>query len=161
MDLRVAHPDLRWSAPDQWHVTLQFLGQTSDAWYDCIRQHLSEVREQTVQVELAEPGFFERAGVFHVEVKLSSSLLALHKATENALGKCGFEAEARPYSPHITLARKRGRSRSAAFEQLRKHIGRHRLISLPPFTAHEFLLYESVPGPSGSRYEVRERFPLM
>ena len=28
------------------------------------------------------------------------------------------------------------------------------------FTANEFLLYESFPGPGGSRYEVRERFAL-
>ena len=32
--------------------------------------------------------------------------------------------------------------------------------NLSSFTAESFVLYQSTPTPEGSRYEIRERFPL-
>jgi 2'-5' RNA ligase len=44
---------------------------------------------------------------------------------------------------------------------LKKSVERSKVDVNAEFTAEEFLLYESVPGPDGSRYEVRGRFPLI
>jgi RNA 2',3'-cyclic 3'-phosphodiesterase len=159
--LRILSPQLRWSASEQWHVTQQFLGETEEARYTCVVERLREVRAQEVDIQLAEPGFFERAGIFHVAVRQTASLLALHDQTQTALVGCGFEPEARAYAPHITLARRKGRGRSPDFEQLRKSVCFQTVLQLPSFSAKEFLLYQSFTGPAGSRYEVRERFPLM
>lgn len=57
-DLRIPSPQLRWSASEQWHVTLQFLGETEEARYTCVVERLREVRAQEVDIQLAEPGFF-------------------------------------------------------------------------------------------------------
>lgn len=159
--LREKFPGMRWSAPEQWHVTLQFLGSTEETRYACIVERLHEIQAQAVEIEMDEPGFFERAGVFHLTVKATTSLLALHRQSEQALAACGFEPEPRAYSPHITLARRKGRRPSPEFEQLRKSIRSLRADKLPSFSAREFLLYESITDPAGSQYKVRERFPLM
>ncbi len=160
-DLRTAFSGLRWSPPEQWHVTLQFLGETQEIRYGCIVDELRSVRAQAVDVQLGEPGFFERAGIFHIAVQATASLLALHSQTEAALTRCEFVPEARVYAPHITLARRKGRGPSPDFERLQKSVRGHPALRLPAWRAKEFLLYESFTGPAGSRYEVRERFPLM
>jgi len=71
---------------------------------------------------------------------------------------CGFIPENRPYHPHITLARRKGKSGGEELRNLKLQIGRQPDIS--SFTASSFVLYESIPTPQGSRYETRERFSL-
>lgn len=160
-ELREAFRRLRWSLPEQWHVTLQFLGETDEAACSCVVEHLREVRAQAVDVQLAEPGFFERAGVFHIAVGVTASLVALHDEVEQALLACGFGPEERAFAPHITLARRKGRGPSPDFARLQKAVRWTTEFRLPSFRTKEFLLYQSFTGPAGSRYEVRERFSLM
>ncbi|QNI32257.1 RNA 2',3'-cyclic phosphodiesterase [Alloacidobacterium dinghuense] len=159
--LRNTFPKLRWSEPKQWHVTVQFLGQTEEARYACVVEQLRGLRAHPVSIQIDQPGFFERAGIFHVSVLTAASLIELHDQAEAALATCGFEPELRPYSPHITLARRKGRGFSHDFEQLKKSVQKLPPMRLPSIQAKEFLLYQSFTDPSGSRYEVRERFPLM
>jgi RNA 2',3'-cyclic 3'-phosphodiesterase len=160
-ELREAFLRLRWSSPEQWHVTLQFLGETDEAGCSCVSEQLRKIRARAADIQLGEPSFFERAGVFHISVGLTASLMALHHEIEQALLPCGFEPEARAFSPHITLARRKGRGPSPDFARLQKAVRWVPAASLPSFQAKEFLLYQSFTDPAGSRYEVRERFPLM
>jgi RNA 2',3'-cyclic 3'-phosphodiesterase len=148
--------NLRWSAPESWHITLQFLGASSEPQYDCVLAGLGAIHATPVPVHLEAPGFFQRAGVFHVGVRTTPELLALQRAVLAATAGCGFEPEDRPYSPHITLARNRGRE--DGIRGLKPRLGP--APELPGFTATELLLYESHLGPQGSRYEVRAHFPL-
>lgn len=150
--------DLRWSAPESWHVTLQFLGQTNEA--ACVIENLGTVHAKQVPVQIAGLGFFDRAGVFQAGIILTPELLALQQFVSAAMRRCGFAPEDRAYNPHITLARTKGRAGSKALAPLKKAVEMSRLAIDAAFVATDFILYESIPGPSGSRYEVRERFPL-
>ena len=120
---------------------------------------LSEVRCEPVRVHLASLGCFERAGVFFVDVAATSGLAALAKRVSAATAGCGFAAETRPFHPHITLARAKGPGRGAETRALTSRI--RRKPAFTPFTAREFLLYESRLGGERARYEVRGRFPLI
>jgi len=145
---------LRWAVPESWHVTLQFLGNTTPERWKCVVAGLRAIVSPLVPVKLERLGFFDRAGICFVSVLLSSELVALEQQVVAATARCGFVAETRPYQPHITLARNRGQS-----EGIRRLKGA--ILPeprFPAFAAREFLLYESFPGPAGSRYEVRERF---
>jgi 2'-5' RNA ligase len=153
--------DLRWATPESWHVTLQFLGNTSEAQAGCVVEKLAAVQAARVPVRIAGLGFFERAGVFWAGVEPTPELLALEQQVVAATRLCGFVPEARPYNPHITLARVKGRIGAKALAPLKKSVERSKVDVNAEFTAEEFLLYESVPAPEGSRYEVRGRFPLI
>jgi RNA 2',3'-cyclic 3'-phosphodiesterase len=155
-----ARSELRWSAPESWHVTLQFLGQVSEEQASCVAEKLPAVRAARVPVRMAGLGFFERAGVFWAGVTLTPELLALQQFVTAAMRNCGFEPEVRAYNPHITLARVKGRGGARALEPLKKALARGGAAFEAEFTAEEFVLYESFPGPEGSRYEIRERFAL-
>ena len=147
---------LRWSVSAGWHITLQFLGKTSFDQYACIKAELWRIQHPPFEIQLDPPGFFDRAGVFFAGVQLSPELTGLQQQVVAATKPCGFGPEDRPYHPHITLAREKGGS--SGLRQLKSRIpGELRFSS---FVARVFLLYESFPGPGGSRYEVRERFEL-
>ncbi len=147
---------LRWQAPASWHITLQFLGNTSQEQYECVVARLRTLHFQPVPVCLEGLDCIERAGLLIAGVRLTPELLLLQERVTAATQPCGFVPEARPYQPHITLARNKGKRRDLAKLKAK--------ILHPPkfsrFVAREFLLYESFLGPAGSRYEVRERFSL-
>jgi 2'-5' RNA ligase len=149
---------LRWSALETWHVTLQFLGNTGPEPYACLVAHLREVRSPSVPVELEGLDFFARSGVFFAGVRLTPQLLLLEERVVAATAHCGFVPETRPYQPHITLARSKSKDPRQELGKLQAGIR-----SAPKFTrfvAHEFLLYESFLGPTGSHYKIHEHFLL-
>lgn len=153
--------EVRWSAEEGWHVTLQFLGQTSDGQAACVVTSLQELQAAPVPIRMEGLDFFDRVGIFHAGVVLSPELLALQQKVTAATRPCGFPPEPRAYHPHITLARAKGRAGSRALSPLKQALSRSKENPVAEFIADEFLLYESFPGPGGSRYEVRARFPLI
>jgi len=153
-----AEHDLRWSAPEGWHITLQFLGSTTAEQYACVVERLRDLHLTPVSITLDGISSFERAGVLVVGVELTPELLALHEAVTATTSACGFEPEDRPYHPHITLARSRGRSREQSLRALRATVQHQPLAST--FVAESYVLYESMPGPKGSRYTIRQTFAL-
>lgn len=156
--LRCGADGLRWTAPESWHITLQFLGNTDQQHCDGVVALLGEVRAAPVRVRLGELGCFDRAGVFFADVATTPDLLALAERVIAATARCGFAPEIRPYHPHITLARVKGEGRGKPLRALQTRIQRQPAFT--GFTATEFLLYESHTRPEGADYEVRARFPL-
>jgi RNA 2',3'-cyclic 3'-phosphodiesterase len=156
--LQSADDNLRWTSPETWHITLQFLGETPIEKYHCVVQHLSEIKAQAVPVWLHGTGFFDRAGVFFAGVNVSPELRLLERLVVAATAKCGIVAEDRPYRPHVTLARAKGDHGARALRKLKTQVKSN--LEFPSFPAHEFLLFESFLGPAGARHEIRDRFPL-
>ena len=128
---------LRWTAPESWHITLQFLGNTSEEQFRCLATRLREVRSEPVPVRLGELGCFERAGVFFAGMAMSPELNALQQCVLAATSQCGFQAETLPFHPHITLARAKGNGRRAGLRELLNKV--HNDPAFSPFTACEFL----------------------
>lgn len=157
--LRSDHDGLRWSLPKSWHVTLQFLGKTSPEQYSCLVARLRALHSHRVSMSLEGLGVFDRVGVFFAGVAVTQELLILQHRVTSATGYCGFVPEARPFHPHVTLARAKGDGRGKSLRELNARIIRQ--PDFTPFVASEFLLYEAFLGPAGSHYEIREHFPLL
>jgi 2'-5' RNA ligase len=150
-----SHGDgLRWTAPESWHITLQFLGNTSPEQYECAVARLRALHLPPAPIELEALGCFDRTGVFFAGVKVSPALLLIQQRVPAATAHCGFAGETRAYQPHITLARSKGKDLS----RLKAKMSRQTRFT--SFVAGEFLLYESFLGAAGSRYEIREHFSL-
>lgn len=147
---------IRWTAPESWHITLQFLGNTTSEQYRCVVARLQQLKLSPLRIDFEPLDAFERAKVFFAGIRITPPLIRAQQQVQSATQFCGFEGETRPYHPHITLARVKGAA--DILRDLKK-----RGQNLPPiegFTAGEFLLYESFLGTEGARYEIRERFPL-
>ena len=66
--------NLRWSEPDSWHITLQFLGNTTPEQYLCLIARLAQFRFPPVPIHLGELGVFDRAGIFYAAIAALLSL---------------------------------------------------------------------------------------
>ena len=147
---------LRWTAPVTWHITLQFLGNTGPEQYECVVARLRQQHLPPAPIRLEGLGCFDRSGVFFAGVKVSPDLLLVQERVTATTALCGFVSNARPFQPHITLAR--SKDQRQGLRALKAKLLRQPEFSR--FVAGEFLLYESFLGPGGSRYEIRERFAL-
>jgi len=156
--LRPAAPNLRWSSPESWHITLQFLGNANEEQYACLLPRLSALNAPPIAIDFEGLGVFDRAGVFFLGVAPTPVLTALEKKVVAATQPCGFEPEDRPYHPHITLARLKSGSRGRELRTLLERAGGG--ARFERFTASEFRLYESHLSAAGSQYEVKCRFLL-
>ncbi len=157
--LRSDRDGLRWSASESWHITLQFLGNSSREQYEWTVARLREVRAAAVPIALEGLDFFNRAGVLFAGVRVTRELLLLQERVAAATQLCGFVLEARAYQPHITLARSIGKGQSQGLLRLTGKMPREPQFT--SFVAEEFLLYESFLGPAGVRHEVRARFSFI
>ena len=157
MRKRPGAEELRWSPPESWHITLQFLGNATAQEFACLLEQLRQVHSAPLQIVPEMVGAFARIGILHAAVKATVELHDLEQRVTAATARCGFVREERPYRPHITLARWRGRRRR---DEISSAAQKNAVIKpFQDFTAREFALYESFLG-GAARYEIRERFPL-
>jgi 2'-5' RNA ligase len=106
---------VRWTRPENVHLTLKFLGDVRAEALDEIRAALEEVCAQHAPFDaaLAKLGAFpsaRRARILWIGVGAGfDPLRSLAADFDDALTPLGFEREKRPYVPHLTLGRARGR----------------------------------------------------
>jgi 2'-5' RNA ligase len=158
---RERYPGGRWVRPENWHVTLKFLGRTwprlVDSVHEACREAAAPIRPFTLA--LGGLGVFPRATrarVLWVGLEdRENSLAALVKALDAALAE-DFPPEKRGFTAHLTVARfappadlSDSSSEFEAFE-----------IEARAFRVSKLLLYQSHLSPRGARYEVLEAFPL-
>lgn len=114
---RQADPDLRWSAPDQWHLTLAFLPTVLDRQLDELLDQLAQAaaRRTTFALSLAGSGAFpdvSRAKVLYAGVQAAASdggpteeLARLATNVRAGSGQAGVAVDGARFHPHLTLAR--------------------------------------------------------
>jgi RNA 2',3'-cyclic 3'-phosphodiesterase len=147
-----ASKDFRLIGPEKLHLTLKFLGDVAEDDLSTVTRALEPVRERHEPFEVSTSGFGafpseRRARILWAGVgEGSGPLRALARDVDDLLEAAGFEREGRPYVPHLTLGRARGRP--AKLDD----------IGVPP-PAHQFTvsavdLVRSVPGEAGVTYSV-------
>jgi RNA 2',3'-cyclic 3'-phosphodiesterase len=147
----------RWTTREQWHLTLQFLGNGVEL--DAAAAALSTVRGAAAAVRLGGFGGFpteKRATVVWLgAIEGARELSALADAVKAAMLPVVPAPDEREYHPHLTLARlARGADlRAAAAAAGRSAIG-------PRWTADHITLFESVSASSGHQYRARTHVAL-
>ena len=147
-------PDLRWTDPDGWHVTLAFLGMTSP---DAVRRITDSLRvaladHNAFELPSGELGAFPRpayARVIWYGVHDDGKLASLARSVRDALGV----DDAAMFRAHVTLARLRAATAVAQW------LATHRA---PPgvLPVEHVLLMRSHLGPGPARYAELAAVPL-
>jgi 2'-5' RNA ligase len=144
--------------PENWHVTLRFLGWTTELQRDQILRHLDEsALPGPFAIRFAGLGAFpkpRRATVIWVSIDRGTDRLEeLASACEAAAQGAGFDPEDRPYHAHLTLSRVRPPvdigARLERFEPV--DLG----MRVPAVT-----VFESHLSRGGARYEVLDTIDL-
>ncbi len=158
----VAQTQASWTRPDSIHLTLKFLGETPQSRIDSLSLATSESATGLGRFKILaqQCGSFPRTGVPRVLWigidDPEERLVELHSRLEDACAQAGFSREARPFHPHLTLARIR-RPQGA-----RRLAEAHRELAFTPveFEVSELLVIRSELGKEGSKYTTISRHAL-
>jgi RNA 2',3'-cyclic 3'-phosphodiesterase len=149
--LRAVVPaDVRWTPPENQHLTLKFLGEIQEDRVEALVERASAKLAGVAPVELALGGFgafpsAREARVLWLGVARGAGALAkLARRLDSAARVVGAERERRPFAAHLTL----GRLRAPA----RVEIERLPAPNAVAWTASEVVLYESRLAPDGARH---------
>ncbi len=154
--LRDAFPRARWSPPDNWHVTLKFLGSTWPRLVGWVNEQVSAVAADRAPfaTRLTDLGVFPSpnrarvvwAGLDDGRGRMAELALALDHALSSE-----FKPESRAFRPHLTV----GRSEPPLAVRLREEP-----LDAAPFEVREIVLFRSHLQRPAPRYEPMERFRL-
>jgi RNA 2',3'-cyclic 3'-phosphodiesterase len=160
--LRAAAPELRWSGPESWHLTLAFLGETEERILPDLtaRLHRAAGRHSAMELAIAGAGAFPaavRARVLWAGISTDRQrLAALAASVAAAARRAGAPPpdEGRKYRPHLTLARSREPADvSVLAAALADYSGQ-------AWTPSEVCLIRSQLGRGVPRYDPLGRWPL-
>jgi 2'-5' RNA ligase len=138
------------------HLTMKFFGEVPPDRLEVIEEAVRSAvpGTGTLALRLAEIGAFpnlRRPRIIWVGLEAPPALELLQDRLERRAEAIGFAPEGTPFRPHVTLARVREGQRipPGALE------GMAREYEPVPFLASQLVLYESVLGRGGPRYEPR------
>ena len=144
-------PGARWVPPENYHLTLRFIGEV-EAWRaQEVDDALANIRARPFALSLRGLGTFEKGGrisALWVGVEKTEGLAFLQSKVETALQRTGLEPERRRFAPHVTLAR----TDRAAPEKLVAFLQAHNLFRAPPVLVESFTLYSSRLGKEQAVY---------
>lgn len=159
---------VRWVDPASMHLTLQFLGEVTaevePALAAALEGPLASARAPVLGLtELgAFPDWRRPRVVWAGLEEVGDHLAVLHAGVTGATRSLGWEPEARPFQPHLTLGRRRderGRQQSRD-DDLWKSVRAVAWGRVPPVPHRRVALMQSHLGPGGARYEARHRWEL-
>lgn len=134
---------------ENWHATLAFLGHTGAERRAAYEGAAETVAARPFDLELDRLGYFHRSRVLWIGAgTVPERLRALHADLSALLAERGFDPDRRPFTVHVTLARKMPPPGELA------------TLEPIPWRVGDFCLVRSELERDGPRYEVVRRFPL-
>ena len=156
--LRGGLPGARWIDPENYHVTLRFIGDIDEPTADEVAGALAHVDRRSFELSLSGLGAFgtKKPHSIYAGVKASAALKELQGEHERIVQRIGLEPERRKFTPHVTVARLKGASSAdvAAYLTLRGD------FRTPSFRVGRFVLLSSRASKGGGPYVMEEAYPL-
>ena len=155
-NLKKIPADLRWVNPQNWHITLKFLGRVPASRVPDLTQSLKEslTGQWPFSFELGGLGGFPRLSKCRVlwvgATDGKRELIDLANRVAEACTQAGFPGDKKNFQAHLTLARTRKKSLAIRVpkEQFEASWGEVRVDSV--------VLVKSSLQPGGAKYEVVE-----
>ena len=156
--MRGGLPGARWIDPENYHLTLRFIGDIDDALAREITGVLGRVHRRPFELRIDGLSSFggRKPRAVVATIAVVAPLMELQTEHERLLQRLGLEPEGRKYTPHVTLARLRDSSSRQVADYLAAR-GHYRSL---PFEVSRFVLFSSRASIGGGPYIVEEAYPL-
>jgi RNA 2',3'-cyclic 3'-phosphodiesterase len=155
--LRGGLPGARWVAPENYHLTLRFIGDIDDTLAVEIADLLDKVERPAFDLQIdgldSFGGSKPRAVV--AAVPAVTQLVELQADHERIMQRIGLQPE-RKYKPHVTLAR----LRDTSSRQVADFLSTRQPFRSSSFPVSRFVLYSSRSSVGGGPYVIEAEYPL-
>ena len=157
--LRGGLPGARWITPENYHVTLRFIGDVDDVVAHEIASLLGRVKRAAFELRLEGLASFggRKPRAVVATVAPAQALLDLQAEHERLMQRIGLAPEGRKYLPHVTLAR----LRDASSRDVADYLATRGLFRTPSFPVERFVLFSSRASVGGGPYVVEASYPLI
>ena len=149
----------RWVPPENYHLTLRFIGEVPPHRAEEADLALAGLRARGFSLTMAGIGTFAKGGrptSLWAGVERNAQLDHLQGKIENALQRAGFEPERRRFAPHVTLAR----LDAVPETKLVDYIQSRSLFRAEPVPIEHFTLFSSLLGKQQSVYTAEIEYAL-
>lgn len=152
-------PGARWIDPENYHITLRYIGDVdfrSAQEVSGILERFSSL--ERFQLRLTHMDVFggNRPRALFAGVEANPALSRLQAAQERALQQIGLPPDSRKFTPHVTLARLRGTSARDMALYMAEAMWFEPLL----FSVGRFVLFSSRDSAGGGPYLVEQSFDL-
>jgi 2'-5' RNA ligase len=157
--LRGGLPGARWIDPENYHVTLRFIGDVDDLVAREVALLLGRVQRAPFELQLDGLTSFggRRPRAVVATVAPTPALTELQAEHERLMQRLGLEPEGRKYTPHVTLAR----LRESSSRQVADYLAIRGLYRPPAFAVSRFVLFSARASVGGGPYVVEAAYPLV
>jgi 2'-5' RNA ligase len=152
-------PGARWVEPENYHLTLRFIGDVDHAIARDVFAILGEGRRRaplTITLDGLASFGGERPRAVFARVAPAGDLADLQAEQERLIRRVGAPPEKRKFTPHVTLAR----LRDTPPGEVAHYIAAHGHFSKLAFTAARHVLYSAREQTGGGPYVVEAAYPL-
>ena len=161
VDMQKNVEGVRWSPPENMHITLGYFGLLSNEMAEVLDYELGKIRETSLDLKLESAGVFggSRPHTLWLGLAENAALMHLHKGVRSAARRAKVAMEARKFTPHLSLAYMSG---GVDLSDLDRFVRRHITYKSKTFLCDEFSLYSSNPQRKGPNIYVKEaNYPLL
>ena len=156
--LRGGLPGARWIDPENYHVTLRFIGDIDGRAANEIAATLVRINRKPFEVSLRGLSSFgsKKPRAVVATVVPSRPLMELQAELERLLQRFGLDPEGRKFIPHVTLAR----LRDASSRDVADYLSVRGYFQTRTFTVSRFVLFSSRDSVGGGPYVVEDTYAL-
>lgn len=157
--LRGGLPGARWIDPENYHLTLRFIGDIDHATARDVASELDRVRRPAFDLRLGGLTSFggRKPRAVIAAADTTAPLMELQAELERLIQRAGLEPESRKYTPHVTVAR----LRDSSSRQVADYLATRGDFYAAPFPVTQFVLFSSRASVGGGPYIAEATYPLM
>lgn len=156
--LRGGLPGARWIDPDNYHVTLRFIGDIDGASAHEIASMLERVDRKPFEVTVRGLSSFggRKPRAVVATIVPSRPLIELQAELERLMQRIGLDPEGRKFIPHVTLAR----LHDASSQDVADYLSLRGYFPSKVFMADRFVLFSARATTGGGPYVVEDSYAL-
>jgi 2'-5' RNA ligase len=156
--MRGGLPGARFIDPENYHLTLRFMGDLENHVADEVAYELGRVNRKPFELTLCGLGVFggKKPHSLFAVPKSCPEIFELQEDIERTCQRLNLPADPRKFTPHITIAR----LRNVTAERAAKFLSERGGFFAPPVKIKDFVLMSSRDSIGGGPYLREEIYPL-
>ena len=156
---------IKWVSKDNLHITLKFIGELNTDHISTIQKSLTERLSSVPAFDMHINGLgvfpnSRKPRIFWLGFDQNKNLERIVSSIENCAVNLGYEADDKPFSPHLTIGRARRDISSGDLISFTKNFQNHKLEVIPDFKVSHVTLFKSELTREGPLYSQLFRVSL-